>query len=224
MLGRTPIRRYFLSTTPVEAWQSETSPSGNLIPSTGGPFDDKSIQGWVPRILHRRLCEMSFSLPYYREADQLPGPLPEQHELDEATTTLPTTIRNAAYGRRIVVLRSVFEDMRSLPSPTFHGSVAHGPLLHTYFFSRGGSSAITGLFEKEEEFIKAIALRSSQDWIDRGMHGWASDLCTRHLPSVLVVHRPSFTHGDSHRENILVKKVKGSSSEGLRLLRVLTGK
>jgi len=50
---------------------------------------------------------MSFSLPYYRELDQLPGPLPEQQEIHEATKTLPT-IRDPEYGGRLVVVRELF--------------------------------------------------------------------------------------------------------------------
>ena len=86
------------------------------------------------------------SLPYYR--DQLPGPLPEQ-EIDEATTILPTNNKN--FGGRLVVsllgqLQSIFQDMRSLPSPRFYGSVTKGPIPHRYFFSRDIDSAITGPF------------------------------------------------------------------------------
>lgn len=71
-------------------------------------------------------------------------------------------------------LRSVFEDIRSLPSPGFYGSVAQGPVPHSYFFSRDKSPAITGPFEDEETFSRAIALRSSQNWVGRGSHGWVS--------------------------------------------------
>jgi aminoglycoside phosphotransferase (APT) family kinase protein len=232
------------------------------------------------------LREMIFSLPYYRESDQLPGPLPEQHEIDHAVRSLPT-IRNPDYGGRLVVirdlyvvkygpyvaenegyallfieqklsipaprlyamyrnedklyivmqyipgitlghiwpslpentktvllgeLRSIFADMRSLPSPGFYGSVTQGPVPHRYFFSREGNPAITGPFTKEEDFSKAIALRSRQIWSDRGRHGWTSDFLARHLPSALSGHQPTFTHGDLYRENILVKKVKNSTS------------
>lgn len=109
-------------------------------------------------------------------------------------------------------LRSIFQDIRSLPSPGFYGSVAQGPVPHSYFFSRDKVPATTGPFENEENFSKAIDLRSSQNWIDRGGHGWTSDFFTRHLPSILKGHRPTFTHGDLYRENILVKRVNNPTS------------
>lgn len=50
---------------------------------------------------------MSFSLPYYRQPDQLLGSLPEQQEIDEATKILPT-IRDTNYGGHLVVARDLF--------------------------------------------------------------------------------------------------------------------
>lgn len=46
-------------------------------------------------------------LAYYREPDQLPGPLPDQHEIETATEALPT-IRNPDVDRRIVVIRNLY--------------------------------------------------------------------------------------------------------------------
>lgn len=50
---------------------------------------------------------MLFSLPYYLESDQLPGPLPEQHEMDHAAHCL-LTIRNPDYGGRLVIIRDLY--------------------------------------------------------------------------------------------------------------------
>ena len=57
-------------------------------------------------------------------------------------------------------LRCIFDQMRALPSPGFYGSVNGGPVPHRYFFSREKDPAITGPFQTEEDFGKAIALRS----------------------------------------------------------------
>ncbi|KAJ6041589.1 Phosphotransferase enzyme family protein [Penicillium canescens] len=48
---------------------------------------------------------MHFSLPYYRDAGQLPGPLPDQSEIKRATRTLP---KRSDYGGRLVVIREKY--------------------------------------------------------------------------------------------------------------------
>ncbi|KAJ5824895.1 Phosphotransferase enzyme family protein [Penicillium robsamsonii] len=45
---------------------------------------------------------MHFSLSYYRDAGQLPGPLPDQNEIERATQILP---KRSDYGGRLVVIR-----------------------------------------------------------------------------------------------------------------------
>ena len=48
---------------------------------------------------------MPFSLPYYRDARQLPGLLPDQNETEQATRTLP---KRSDYGGRLVVIRDQY--------------------------------------------------------------------------------------------------------------------
>ncbi|PYI23684.1 phosphotransferase enzyme family protein [Aspergillus violaceofuscus CBS 115571] len=190
---------------------------------------------------------MPFSLPYYRDAGELPGPLPDQNEIDQATRTLPKT---SDYGGRLVVIRDAFvvkygplvtenegyallfdtlhivmeyipgislgtawpslTEMRALLSPGFYGSVDQGPVPHRYFFSREQDPAVTGPFRTEEEFGKAIALRSQNMWSECSSHSVLSDYLVRHLPVALRGHPPMFTHGDLYRENVLVRKVVDS--------------
>ncbi|KNG85603.1 phosphotransferase enzyme family protein [Aspergillus nomiae NRRL 13137] len=222
---------------------------------------------------------MPFSLPYYRDAGQLPGPLPDQNEIEQATQTLP---ERSDYGRRLVVirdkyvvkygplvnenegyallfvekrlnipaprlyamyrdqdtlyivmeyipsislgmawpsltevnkhsivgqLRCIFDQMRELPSLGFYGSVNGGPVPHRYFWSRQNDPAVTGPFQAEEEFGKAIALRSKAVWSESNVNNFLSDYLARHLPVALHNHPPMFTHGDLYRENVLVRKV-----------------
>ncbi|PYI29801.1 phosphotransferase enzyme family protein [Aspergillus indologenus CBS 114.80] len=206
---------------------------------------------------------MPFSLPYYRDTGELPGPLPDQNEIAQAARTLP---KPSDYGGRLVVIRDTFvvkygplvtenegyallfveeqlkiaaprlyamyhdqdtlhivmeyipgislgtawsslTEMRALPSPGFYGSVNQGPVPHRYFFSREKDPAVTGPFQTEAEFGQAIALRSQIMWSECSSHSFLSDYLARHLPSALRDHPPVFTHGDLHRENVLVRKV-----------------
>lgn len=48
----------------------------------------------------------SLALPYFRDANELPGPLPSLGEINESTTDLPT-IRDPRYSR-IVRIRNLF--------------------------------------------------------------------------------------------------------------------
>ncbi|KAJ5702218.1 phosphotransferase enzyme family protein [Penicillium malachiteum] len=47
---------------------------------------------------------MSLPLPYYRDASQLPGPLPDQNEIEQAAQTVPN-LRISDYGGRLIVIR-----------------------------------------------------------------------------------------------------------------------
>ncbi|KAL4814213.1 phosphotransferase enzyme family protein [Aspergillus spinulosporus] len=186
---------------------------------------------------------MAFSHPYYRDARQLPGPLPDQNEIERATRTLP---KRSPDGGCLVVIRDIYVvkygpllniaapllcamyrdhdtlyiimeyipgvslGMVALPSPGFYGSVNRGPAPLRYIFSREKDHAVTGPFQTEEEFGRAIALRSKTMWSETNHHSFLSDYLACHLPSALRNHPPTFTHGDLYRENVLVSKVINS--------------
>ncbi|PWY87942.1 kinase-like protein [Aspergillus sclerotioniger CBS 115572] len=229
---------------------------------------------------------MSFNLPYYRESYLLPGPLPEQHEIEQATKILPTT-HSPASGDRIVVvrdlyvvkygptvseneghvlryieqdlsvpaprlhamyqkgtklylvmdyipgvtlgevwntlsdtsktfllaqLRAVFECMRAIPVPGFYGSVTQGPVPHSFFLPPIEDPDISGPFDEEVDFSRAIALRANQMCNDGGATWWPCEFLLRNLPEALQCHQPVFTHGDLQRENIILTKVINTSS------------
>ena len=107
-------------------------------------------------------------------------------------------------------LRCIFDQMRALPSPGFYGSVNRGPVPHRYFFSREKDTAVTGPFQTEEGFGKAITLCSKNMWSESNRHNFLSNYLARHLPLVLRNHLPMFTHGDLYRENVLVREVVNS--------------
>ncbi|KAI1954125.1 hypothetical protein LOZ57_000475 [Ophidiomyces ophidiicola] len=92
---------------------------------------------------------MSVTLPYFRDASLLPGPLPTDEEIEAATTTLPS-IRDPKYGR-IVLIRNKFvvkygrtlihvenegyallfiEKHLSIPAPRLYAMYRKGPWLY----------------------------------------------------------------------------------------------
>jgi hypothetical protein len=64
----------------------------------------------------------------------------------------------------LVQLRSIWDTVRSIPSPTLFGSVCGGPLRHRFFLWPETEPKITGPFEKEEDLDMALALRSQKNW------------------------------------------------------------
>ncbi|KAJ5569541.1 Phosphotransferase enzyme family protein [Penicillium hispanicum] len=176
---------------------------------------------------------MSFSLPYYRDADRLPGPLPDQDEIECATQTLP---KRSDYGGRLVVIRDKYvvkygplvtenegyallfvEERLNIAAPRLYAMYRDRDTLYIVMEYIPGISflvkkdpAVTGPFQTEEEFGKAIALRSKTMWSESNSHSFLSDYLARHLPLALRNHPPVFTHGDLYRENVLVRKIINS--------------
>lgn len=110
-------------------------------------------------------------------------------------------------------LRSIFQEIRSLPSPGFYGSVARGPLQHRYFLTSDQNRSINGPFETETDFGLALSLRSRLNWEFNDRHGWISDFFARNLPSSLNGHQSTFTHSDLYRKNILIQQTADPSSK-----------
>ncbi|RAK98303.1 aminoglycoside phosphotransferase family protein [Aspergillus ibericus CBS 121593] len=218
---------------------------------------------------------MPFSLPYYRDTGELPGPLPDQNEIAQATRTLP---KRSDYGGRLVVIRDKFvvkygplvtenegyallfvEKRLNIAVPRLYAMYRDQDTLyrdqdilyivmeyipgislgmawpslteankysiveqlrwryHRLDFTAVSTKdpspidpIITGPFQTEEEFGKAIALRSKNIWSESNNHSVFSDYFIRHLPLALHNHPPMFTHGDLHRENVLVRKIVNS--------------
>ncbi|EFQ97900.1 phosphotransferase enzyme family protein [Nannizzia gypsea CBS 118893] len=199
---------------------------------------------------------MQFSLPYYRDAGQLPGPLPDQNEIEQATRNL----MKSDYSGRLVVIRDKYvvkygplisenegyallfvEEQLSIAAPRLYAMYRDGDALyivmeyipgislgmawsslteankHSIDFTAVSTEdpfpidpSVTGPFQTEEDFGKAIALRSKIIWSKSISRSFHSDYLARYLPSALRNHPPMFTHGDLYRENVLVKKVVDS--------------
>jgi hypothetical protein len=60
-------------------------------------------------------------------------------------------------------LRSIWDYIRSLPSPSLFSSITGGPLRHRFFLWLEPEPKITGPFEREEKLNQALALRSRKN-------------------------------------------------------------
>ncbi|KAI2034111.1 hypothetical protein LOZ47_005199 [Ophidiomyces ophidiicola] len=146
---------------------------------------------------------MSVTLPYFRDASLLPGPLPTDEEIEAATTTLPS-IRDPKYGR-IVLIRNKFvvKYGRTLIHVENEGG---GPIEHQYFWTLDKDPAIVGPFKTENDLNLALAKHSRQNWEENARYPWLADFYERNLHRALKDHESVFTHADLQRKNILVEK------------------
>ncbi|KAK1762937.1 kinase-like domain-containing protein [Phialemonium atrogriseum] len=106
-------------------------------------------------------------------------------------------------------------NFRKIPSPGTFCSVRGGPLLHRFFLSWKVQTEITGLFKNEEDFHRALALRSQGNWADNGTRrSWTSEFFARNLPTAFTGHPSVFIHTDLQRKNIIVSRGMSESSNG----------
>ncbi|KAL4738169.1 hypothetical protein BDV11DRAFT_216131 [Aspergillus similis] len=150
---------------------------------------------------------MPFSLPYYRNASQLPGPLPDLNEIERAARTLP---KRSDYGRRLVLIRDKYVVKYGLLVTKNKGyalifvkeqlNIA-APLLHTMYHKQDTLCIIM-------EYIPGISLGTVQPSLTKANKNLIlSFYLACYLLSALRNYLPIFTHGDLYREKVLVKKV-----------------
>jgi serine/threonine protein kinase len=111
-------------------------------------------------------------------------------------------------------LRSMYDQMRALPSPGYFGSISNGPYLQRWFRTVTPDPLINGPFKSSTEVVLALARRSQQNWRENHKRGFISEWFTRHLGQALGGCKGVFTHADLHPQNILVRKeVTGANKE-----------
>jgi aminoglycoside phosphotransferase (APT) family kinase protein len=100
-------------------------------------------------------------------------------------------------------LAQAIKEMRMLPSPTGgYCSVGPCPIPDTFFWKPPDQKQISGPFQTEEEWNRAMIEAISSD----GERPFRSEFLGRSITSVLKGHSPVFTHGDLQRKNIMITK------------------
>ena len=100
-------------------------------------------------------------------------------------------------------LRDSYDELRQLPSPGYFGSLGKRPLLDEIFWTREKIPSINGPFETEHTLNEAMA----QKYVYDGRKSYKADYYRQSLPHVFRDHRPTYTHADCQRKNIIVRKV-----------------
>ena len=106
--------------------------------------------------------------------------------------------------------------MRLAPSPSGFCSLGRLPLRHEFFETRTGlnSWANSGPFQLESELNEVMIAKcfGASHLIQKGR------FYRRHLKSVLSNHRPTLTHGDLQRKNIIVQTSNTTSEMHITFL------
>jgi len=98
-------------------------------------------------------------------------------------------------------LHHYFTELRSLSPPSYYGSLGKRRLLDEIFWTQNPEPAINGPFDSNEHLLEAMARK----YIHDGGSHYRADFYRQCLPRVLCDHRPTFTHGDFQRKNIIIQ-------------------
>jgi aminoglycoside phosphotransferase (APT) family kinase protein len=105
-------------------------------------------------------------------------------------------------------LRSIMDQLRALkpPESSFYGSLERGPIPYFLFNSMEANPTINGPFVNEHDFIQGLVrnLRTIDELNQR--NSYKTDFYEQNLPSCFRLGRPTLTHGDVQRKNIMVQR------------------
>ncbi|KAI9806716.1 MAG: hypothetical protein M1825_006173 [Sarcosagium campestre] len=97
--------------------------------------------------------------------------------LDKLWPTLTEDERTLILGK----LRSIFDQMRSLPSPGFFGSVPRGKLPHALFWTPEDNPKVNGPFKTGRDLVMGLAESSRQNWALNNRHSYRADFYERNI-------------------------------------------
>ncbi|TKA28687.1 hypothetical protein B0A50_03014 [Salinomyces thailandicus] len=159
------------------------------------------LERHVPEVPAPRLYAM------YRDSEQVflimqraPGV-----ELDSVWPSLTEPEKDSI----IANLRRIFDSMRrtECPWPDFFGSLDGGSAHHELFYSQKGDERFLGPFYGEAAFVTGL----TQNFRALTESNWRPDFKVRyyeaHLGGALQNFRPTLTHGDVHKKNIMVAEI-----------------
>lgn len=108
----------------------------------------------------------------------------------------------------------IFDTMNraECPSPNFYEGLDGGSLRHYLFYKYACKDVHLGPFHSEDDFVAGLVgnFRLHVEYNDRP--DYKARFYEKHLGSVLRNHRPTLTHGDVQRQNIMVAKVQSDSN------------
>lgn len=105
-------------------------------------------------------------------------------------------------------IRSIMDQLRALrpPESPFYGSLECGPVPYFLFSTMEPNPTINGPFVNEHEFIQGLVrnLRTTDELNNRD--SYKADFYEQNLPACFRLGRPTLSHGDIQRKNIMVQR------------------
>ncbi|CZR60223.1 uncharacterized protein PAC_10119 [Phialocephala subalpina] len=106
-------------------------------------------------------------------------------------------------------LREHMNQLRSIPSPGYYGSIGRRGLLDCIFWTGNDACApLDGPFDTEHALNEAMRSK----FIYNNLSPAKAEFYRRAFPVVLKGHAPTFTHGDFQRKNIIIKRISPAVS------------
>ncbi|TVY16825.1 hypothetical protein LARI1_G004455 [Lachnellula arida] len=106
-------------------------------------------------------------------------------------------------------LREYMNQLRSIPSPGYYGSIGRRGLLDCIFWTGDNACApLDGPFDTEQALNNAMHGKL----LYNNMLPQKAEFYRRAFPVILQGHAPVFTHGDFQRKNIIIKRVSPAIS------------
>lgn len=141
---------------------------------------------------------------FYLIMSLLPG-----KNLEEIWPTLDDSDKGIITGK----LRDIFKQMRDLPSPGFYGDVCRCDLNHALFWTADLTPSVSGPFCTEHDLnMGLVAKLQNKIRGEYGGYGGKASYYARNLSGALHGHRPTFSHSDVVRRNILVQEIAPEGS------------
>ncbi|KZF20394.1 hypothetical protein L228DRAFT_263044 [Xylona heveae TC161] len=111
--------------------------------------------------------------------------------------------------KKLVVtrLRAYFDELRRIPSPGYFGSLGERPLLDDTFWTPDPDPSTNGPFHTEDAFNEALMRKYACD----GPSPRRAAFYCHALPCILSGPKPTFTHGDCQRKNILMRQTASTA-------------
>ncbi|KAH6642740.1 kinase-like domain-containing protein [Boeremia exigua] len=98
-------------------------------------------------------------------------------------------------------LQSILGEMRKLPSPGGYCSVGRQGLPDNLFWTDNPANPYSGPFNAEADLNNALILK----YKEQGLSRYKTSYYTRTFAEVFEGHKPTFSHADFQRKNILVR-------------------
>ncbi|KAK5108701.1 hypothetical protein LTR62_008106 [Meristemomyces frigidus] len=161
------------------------------------------LEKCVPQVPAPRLYAMFYDAgDLFLVMERIPG-----LSLDQIWSALSEEGKTALTAQ----LRIAFDTLRrvSCPWPSFFGSVDGGPVPHPLFYTDiKGKNDITGPFPNEQHFNAGLTAQYKRLKEMNQQQDFKGFFYAKHLDQVLCGHKPTFTHADVQRKNVVASKTE----------------